>query len=743
MAAWIDGPGRRMRAVRWVALALLLLGAPAFQAADAAERPRIGLVLGGGGAAGVAHVGVIQALEALGIRPDVVTGTSMGAIVGGLYAAGLNTAELENAVTAIDWTSILNDKSDRLLLHPLRRDSRIDPFSTQTDLPIGIGEGGVQVDAGLVDAVKLTLELRRLAARAEGIADFDELPIPFRAVATDLVTGEAVVLGEGDLATALRASMSIPALFPPVEIGERLLVDGGVVNNLPVDVARAMGADIVIVSEIPGAKVTPDELRSLTAALAQTMSIMITANSRVQTAGLGPADIHLVPDVQAVGMLDFQQAPTTISAGRAVVVEETARIAGLAAGREPIARVAAIADPLDTEIAYDRIEIDYSGRLDPRVLRARLELPDRGPVNIGEIEIALRRVYGLGTIDAVQYRVEPQGGERVLIVSAEPLGAGQLQPRIGLALSNVFGGDGNFTLALGLAATDLNALGGRIEFDGAIGEIDGSRLRFEQPLDFGQTFVLRPGARYFRQRGTFFANPDNPVSEVQVEEAAVGIDALWAPGNWGRVGLGLSYLHTVSEVQSAFFSAAGVDRVVEDELPLSLLLDYDTLDDPDLPSEGWQFAAALDFDLLDGASPSQVEVDAVGAMSFGRNTVSPFLFITGGIGSDEITPQFIGGFQRLSGFEEGELVGNVAGVMGLRYYYRFPFDTLFGKEAFLGGSAEYGGAYSGWDEVGGDNSFVAGSLFAGIETSLGPFILGFGAAETGQFSATLTLGTRF
>ena len=724
-------------------IVLALFAALPLVPADAAERPRIGLVLGGGGAAGVAHVGVIQALEELGIRPDVITGTSMGAIVGGLYATGLNPRELETAVSAIDWSSILNDNSDRQLLHPLRRDSRLDPFSVQADLPIGIDEGGVQVDAGLVDAVKLTLELRRLAARAEGISDFDALPIPFRAVATDLVTGEAVVLGEGDLATALRASMSIPALFPPVEIGERLLVDGGVVNNLPVDVARAMGADIVIVSQIPGGDVSKADLRSLTAALAQTMSIMIAANSRIQTEGLNAQDIHLIPDVGAVGMLDFQSAPSTIAAGRAAAVADGARLARLSAGRPTIVQSDSDWDPLAAEIRYDRIEIDYAGPLDPRVIRARLDLHESGEVNIVEIETALRQVYGLGTLDAVQYRVENRDGEQVLIVKAEALRSSRLQPRLGLGLSNVFGDDGEFTLALGLSAADLNALGGRIEFDGAIGNTDGARLRFEQPLDFAQTFFLRPEASYFNTSGTLFLGPDQPLSEVRVEELAAGFEALWAPGNWGRIGLGLSYRHTTLEAESGLLALTGDARQSEDEVPLTLLLDYDTLDDPDLPRSGTQFSSALDFDTLDGASPSLVQIDGVSAWSFGRNTVSPFTFVQGDIGTTDVVANFIGGFQRLSGFDDRELIGKVVGVAGVRYYYRFPYDTLFGKEAFLGSSLEYGGAYSSWGELGQEGSFVAGSAFAGIETSLGPLILGFGAAETGQYSATLTLGARF
>ena len=636
------GPERTAPRLRRAAITALSLFLPLPPAAAEADRPRIGLVLGGGGAAGVAHVGVVRALEDLGIRPDVVTGTSMGAIVGGLYAAGLTPDELETAVTTIDWGSIFNDKSDRQLLHPLRRDSRIDPLSVQADLPVGVGAGGVQVDAGLIDAVKLNLTLRRLAAPGQGVADFDELAIPFRAVATDIVTGEAVVLGEGDLATAIRASMSIPALFPPVEIGGRLLVDGGVVNNLPVDVARAMGADIVIVSDIPGADVNPDDLRSFTAILEQTMSVMIAANSRLQIETLTPRDVLLAPDVRAVGMLAFEKAASTVSAGQAAVAAQRGALEAIGAGRRPLPAGEAQGDPLAAEITYDRLEIAYDGPSDPRVTRARLALPERGTATIAEIETALRQVYGLGTLDNVTYRVDRADDETVLVVKAEPLAAGRIQPRLGLALSHVFGGESDFTLALGLDVTDLNPLGGRLELDGAIGRTDGVRLRFEQPLDFAQTFFLRPRAGFVRTTGTLFAAPDTPVTDVEVTRTEAVLEALWAPGDWGVVGLGLGYRNETSEAKSGLPALLGESRFVRDTVPLSLLVDYDTLDDPDLPTRGVQLSTALDVDLLDGSAADRIAFDGVGALSFGRNTVSPFVYLEGGFDGDDFTPELRG-----------------------------------------------------------------------------------------------------
>ena len=237
-----------------------------------------------------------------------------------------------------------------------------------------------------------------------------------------------MVPGDGDLATALGASMSIPAPFPPVEIGGRLLVDGGVVNGLPVDVARAMGADVVIGSQIPGVEVTRDDLRSLTAALAQTMSIMIAAHSRVQTATFAPADVHLVPEVGAVGMLAFEAPPTTVSAGRAGVGANADRIAALGEGRAPpaAAGLGAATTP-DAETAHDRLEIDDDGPLDLSVIRARLDLPAGGAVSVGQTETAVRDVYGLGTVDAPAY---PPPSRRAAFGSVAPVPYAVFVPQV-------------------------------------------------------------------------------------------------------------------------------------------------------------------------------------------------------------------------------------------------------------------------------------------------------------------------
>ncbi len=237
------------RVLLFLVLVVLAAGLPqpALADDDDAGRLRVGLVLGGGGARGAAHIGVLRELERLRIPVDAIAGTSMGAIVGGLYATGMSAEELEALVASMDWAAALTDRSPREYLSFRRKqDDREFPM----DFEVGVRDGGVVIPQGVIQGQKLDLILRELTLDASHISRFDELPIPFRAIATDIATGEAVVLDRGDLAMAIRASMSVPAAFAPVEIDGRVLVDGGIVGNLAIDVVRKMDVDVVIAFDV-------------------------------------------------------------------------------------------------------------------------------------------------------------------------------------------------------------------------------------------------------------------------------------------------------------------------------------------------------------------------------------------------------------------------------------------------------------------------------------------------------------
>ena len=230
-----------------IAAAILMLTAIATaeteSAASSGARPRIGLVLGGGGARGAAHVGVLRELERMRIPIDAIAGTSMGAIIGGLYASGMSAAELEELVVSLDWATVLSDAPRRTDLSFRRKQ---DDEQFPIDLEFGIKDGELLLPKGVVQGQKLDLILRELTIDVSHISNFDDLPIPFRAIASDIALGEMYVMGQGDLARSIRASISVPGLIAPVRLGGRLLVDGGLVGNLPIDVMRTMDVDIII-----------------------------------------------------------------------------------------------------------------------------------------------------------------------------------------------------------------------------------------------------------------------------------------------------------------------------------------------------------------------------------------------------------------------------------------------------------------------------------------------------------------
>jgi NTE family protein len=271
------------------------------------ERPRIGLVLSGGGARGAAHVGVIRALEEMRIPIDAIAGTSMGAVVGGLYAAGLDGEEITGVFRSIDWQDLLRDRAPRRdLVFRRKQDDR--SFLARGSLGFRPGEG-VVLPLGLVQGQKITQLLRGATLRVGDVRDFDALPTPFRALATDLESGEPVVLAGGDLATVLRASMSAPGVLAPVEIDGRLLVDGGLVDNLPVGLAREMGVDVIIAVDVSFPLAKRDGLESAFDVTNQMIGIMVRRRTLESRASLGGRDVLVEPDLGRMTAVDFDRVP--------------------------------------------------------------------------------------------------------------------------------------------------------------------------------------------------------------------------------------------------------------------------------------------------------------------------------------------------------------------------------------------------------------------------------------------------
>jgi NTE family protein len=299
----VNQRNRWARIAPWLLTAALFLLAPL---APAEERPRVGLVLSGGGAKGMAHVGVLRVLEEMRTPVDLVVGTSAGSAVGALYASGMPVSDIEQRFIEMDWLSSFRDDPGRVY-KPVRR--KQDDWRFPVVPGIGVRADGLHLGGGLIAGQNLGFILNELTRNAALVEDFDRLPIPFRAVATDLETGEPVVIGDGNLSEAIRASMSIPGVYAPVEREGRLLVDGGVANNLPVSVARELGADVIIAVDITDSLMEADELDGAFSVVGQLTTIMTRRNTDQQLDLLSDGDVLIRPDLEGYTSADFYDAP--------------------------------------------------------------------------------------------------------------------------------------------------------------------------------------------------------------------------------------------------------------------------------------------------------------------------------------------------------------------------------------------------------------------------------------------------
>ena len=381
------------------------------------KRPKIGLVLSGGGAKGLAHIGVLKILEEQGIRPDYITGTSMGSIVGALYALGYNAAELDSIVSAINWKGIFNDNLPR---SKLSMEEKEDDGRFMLEIPIK--KFTISLPRGLIAGQKLTLLLTKLMLPASNIKDFNNLPIPFRCIATDLVNGQAVVLKSGYLAQATRASMAIPTVVTPVEVNGHLLVDGGIVRNFPVQDVIDMGADFVIGVDVGAPLRSRNEINSLLDVMDQVMSFRgdkSTAEQRKK------CDILITPNIHGVSAASFEQADEIIQRGEEAAEEKLGEIEAFADSLKKMnVRFKNIPTPrIPPFYMIKKIDIIGIKEVSKHLVLNKLLIKEGDKVTVDEIEKAMDRIYGTRFFETVSYRIlsTPDGDIlQILVVEKHP-----------------------------------------------------------------------------------------------------------------------------------------------------------------------------------------------------------------------------------------------------------------------------------------------------------------------------------
>ncbi len=711
------------RLFRVVALKLLLFCV--VLNAAAAERPRIGLALSGGGARGAAHVGVLKELEARQIPIDYIAGTSMGSIIGGLYASGMSPEEIEAELNAMDWDAVLQDDIDRTGRN--FRSKREDLLGL-SDFRVGVKEG-VNVGTAVIQGQKLNLELRRMTQRVSDVTDFDKLPVPFRAVATDIVTGDEVVLSHGDLARSIRASMTVPGIFSGVEIEGRLLVDGGLANNLPVSVVREMGADIVIAVDISTPLLKREELGNALGVVSQLTGLLTRRNTEKQIASLTEKDLMIIPDLGEISSADFSKSVEASLRGRQAAVQKADRLTELAAfspNNQPLRKL-----PYhpSSNVAFIRIESDSI--VDEAIFINTLGVKVGDPVDVQKIEQGIGRIHDLGIFQQVDYQLVEESGKSGILLYPEEKSWGTDNLQFGLQLGSDIGHSGSFfNVSAAYTMVPFNSKMGQWRTFLQLGEEPALITDLYQPLDDELHYFIRGGLFYVSKRFELSID-ENALAEYRQEQLGVELWAGRELGDWGRLELGLR--RYVGEVDNAvgedFFNREGVQT---GQLVPAFRLD--TLDNLFFPREGnyvslaWR---ASNESLGADGDYNQLELALGGAKSWGEHTViGTLIFNTSEDGVPLEDQYFLGGFRRLSGLRKNQLVGPNAGLGVMGYLYKIYRSNYF--PVYAGGTLEVGNVWREQSDINLSDTIFAGSLMLGADTPIGPLFFAYGHAQGGQ-----------
>lgn len=731
-------------------------------------RPIIALVLAGGGAKGAAHMGVLKALEEMKIPVDIIIGTSMGAYVAGLYATGMDAEEIESVIYSVNWQSGYRDRVSRSQRR-VRDKEYEDRYQLTTDL--GFGWDGLRAPHGVVQGQSMLRILRETSGNLAKLDSFDDLVIPYRAVATDIIEMQPVVVDKGYLVDAMMASMSVPGALPPYDIDGRWLVDGGVTNNMPVDIAKQMGADVVIAVDISSDYKQQDTFSSFLSAANQLSNYLVRRTTEQQASHLSEQDILLSPNVGLMETTEFHKMPDAFIEGYQTALEHQQQLQVLALsgaqyqnyidGKAERRRHLQYGDMLTVDDIAIRNHSHYSDLL----LKNRLNLAQDTTLSTEEIEASVDRLYALDRFKLVRYQYDQVDQQNHLLIDVYEKGWGPNYLNFRFFLEDDFSTTSQYSLGASLNFTDLGSHGAELALNMDLGTDKQLEAELYSPLFSSQKTFASFTARYrddnrqvpyddlFENTGLSATRNYIPITyRTLTGEVALGYQQTL----WRELRVGARYIDgqvqpsTIPDYGNATFTRQGV------------FINYriDSLDNFSLPREGnyidlEYFISHDDVnDLVEQANSSSdtvydISAKLMSAKSVGRHTLVANLDYGEVRSKNSITPvepKTIGGFLNLSGIPRKSLLGQNKIFTSLVYRYRW-FDNdfgLFNAPFYLGASIEYGGVWSDPDlKIDTAPKYVAGSVFAGIDSPIGPVMFGYGRTEQNYDSFYLIIGTTF
>lgn len=716
------------------------------QTAAATKRPTVGLVLSGGGARGFAHIGVLKVLEANRIPVDFVGGASMGGLIGALYAMGKTPAEIEAIVVGLDWGKLLQATTSFENLSFRRKEDR-------RNIPAPVPLKGKIDDLKLPNALnsghEIGLLIDRLTLQYATVTDFSELPIPFRAVGTDMVKGESVTLKSGSLSRSLRATMSVPGVFAPVEVDGKALADGGLVNNIPTDVVKAMGADIVLVINIETQVGGREALESLPGILAQTINIATVDNSR---RSLRQADLIISPDLGKYSSADFESARELIDLGYNGALERATLLKPLSLDdAEWEAHLAARKSRRRPETAPvpDLLAVDVTDPDSARLIEAKLGDKYTGqPLDRQkqeELAKDLSELTGTGRFDALDYQLAAKNGKTELLIGSSKVEGETPKPtrlELGLDVNSVESDNVNFNFLARLTLFDIGKHGAEWRNDLRLGS--NGYLGSEYYLPIGRTkFFIAPRGSYERRRINFF-NDSNRIAEYVGQQAQIGFDAGYSFDSKSelRAGYTLGYQSISRRIGDPLLSdiSGGFSTV-------GVRWSYDSLDRAQVPTRGVLARSTVNY-FLDSPGSTEPVAQAESRVNIFRpRGERNILFAFGGGGttfSSTAAPlqQFtLGGPFRVGGYGFEELRGSnyLHGGVGLLHNPAI-IPTFLGGKTYIGAWYEGGSMFERIANANYRQSLSGGAIF---ETPVGPVFIGGSVNENGRGRFYFSFGRVF
>ncbi|PHR83936.1 MAG: patatin [Colwellia sp.] len=714
------------------------------------ERPQIGLVLSGGGAKGAAHIGVLKVLEQHNIPIDYVVGTSIGAYVGGLYALGYQASEIEKIMLNLSWDESYSDFIPRESLS-LKNKNHRDQYNISFRL--GYSDGQLKAPSGLLLGQSAGNLLKLSTDVVAKMESFDDLAIPYRAIATNLATAKVVVIKQGSITKAMRASAAVPGVLEPVNIDGQLLVDGGIANNMPIDVVKAMGADIVIAVDIGSPLLAKADINDTLDVFNQLSTILTNNTTLAQMKYLSARDILIRPKIDDLSTTDFTVMPEALILGEQSALNAKEKLMLLSVSDQEYREYQQIKNRKKRVwfggFTQPIIEIEYQNhsQVSTGIIKEHLAITIGEIVTKEQLQLAINRVYALNEFEHVdaEFVDLPYGRKLIVITQEKSWGPDYLN--FGFNLQTDFSYRTIVALDFSYTQNNISRYGGKWLNEVKIGWETTLASELYQPLVESQYYFSSARIEYSQDK--WESTKTRPELSNKYFKANIGLGYNYT--NNGAIQFGI-----IGEKGELSFNNVEETSLDYDSLGGYLSFDYDNLNSMNFPTQGNKFSFNIfwrneNYQEFDGISPKDSSVEATfdwrGALSFKNHAfVGIASFATVDNDTDfSVHVTELGGFLNLSGYQKDALIGSHKAFVAVVYQYDLGRE-LFGDDSlplYLGTSVEAGNVWTLAESVKMSDIITSGSLYLGTDTSFGPAVFGLGFASNGRNTVFLSLGKSF